>query len=229
MIRIASSRLRGSGEMPSACRSRSVSDQTSSSAPSGSSYSPSMPASPAARMRAKARYGLAPESMERSSTRAEDPLLGLYIGHPDQGRAVVAAPADVARRLATAGQPLVGVHPLVGDGGDLGGVLEQPGDEVAGDLGEVVLGAGVVEGVVVALEERHVGVHPRAGVLGERLGHEGGVDALGERDLLHDDLEGHQVVGGGRARRRSAGRSPAGRERPRGGRTPPRCPSAPAW
>jgi hypothetical protein len=80
MVRIASSRLRGSGEMPSACRSRSVSDQTSSSAPSGSSYSPWIPAIPAASISAKARYGLAAESMERSSIRAEDPLFGLYIG-----------------------------------------------------------------------------------------------------------------------------------------------------
>ena len=37
ILRMASSRLRGSGAMPSAWRSRSVSDQTSSSAPSGSS------------------------------------------------------------------------------------------------------------------------------------------------------------------------------------------------
>ena len=66
--------------MPRAWRSRSVSDQTSSSAPSGSSYSPSMPARPAARVTAKARYGLAAESIERSSMRAEDALFGLYIG-----------------------------------------------------------------------------------------------------------------------------------------------------
>ena len=55
MIRMASSRLRGSGSMPSAWRSRSVRLQTSSSAPSGSSYSPSIPARPAASIRAKAR------------------------------------------------------------------------------------------------------------------------------------------------------------------------------
>ena len=56
---------------------------------------------------------------------------------------------------------------------------------------------GLVEGVAVALEERQVGVHAGAGVLGERLGHEGGVDALLERDLLDDRAEGHDVVGGG--------------------------------
>ena len=60
-----------------------------------------------------------------------------------------------------------------------------------------MLGAGVVEGVVVALEQRHVGVHPGARPLGERLGHEGGVDALGQRDLLDHHPEGHDVVGRG--------------------------------
>jgi hypothetical protein len=52
----------------------------------------------------------------------------------------------------------------------------EQGDEGPADLGQLVLGAGLVEHVPVTLEQRHVGVHARAGVLGERLGHEARVD-----------------------------------------------------
>ena len=44
-------------------------------------------------------------------------------------------------------EPLVGVHPLVGDGGDLGRGAEQSGDEVLGDLAQAQRVGGVVEGV----------------------------------------------------------------------------------
>ncbi len=63
-------------------------------------------------------------------------------------------------------------------------------------LRQLVRGAGLVEGVGVALEQRQVGVHARPGVLGERLGHERGEDALLEGHLLDDGPEGHDVVGG---------------------------------
>ena len=63
-------------------------------------------------------------------------------------------------------------------------------------LRQLVGRAGLVEGVGVALEERQVGVHARPGVLGERLGHERGEDALLQRHLLDDRPEGHDVVGG---------------------------------
>jgi len=76
-------------------------------------------------------------------------------------------------------------------------VPEQAGDERAGGLRELVLGARLVEGVLVALEQREVGVHARAGVLGEGLGHERGPDALLNRDFLHHQAERHDVVGGG--------------------------------
>ena len=52
-----------------------------------------------------------------------------------------------------------------------------------------------MEGVLVSLEEADVGVHRRARVLGEGLGHEGGPHALGDGDLLDDVAEGHDVVG----------------------------------
>src|SRR5207248_3614067 len=46
----------------------------------GSSYSPSIPASPAASIAANARYGLHAGSGERNSMRVADSLPGLYIG-----------------------------------------------------------------------------------------------------------------------------------------------------
>jgi hypothetical protein len=84
---------------------------------------------------------------------------------------------------------------LVGHGGDLGRVGEQPGDERPPRLRQVVVGAGFEERVVVPLEQRQVGVHAGPWVLGERLGHEGRVDALAERDLLDHHPERHDVVG----------------------------------
>ena len=56
--------------------------------------------------------------------------------------------------------------------------------------------AGLEERVAVALEQRDVGVHRRAGVGGERLGHERRPDALAQRHLTDDRAEGHDVVGG---------------------------------
>ena len=52
-----------------------------------------------------------------------------------------------------------------------------------------------MEGVAVALEQRQVGVHRRAGQVGERLGHEGRVHALGQRHLPDDVPQRHDVVG----------------------------------
>ena len=134
--------------------------------------------------------------MVRSSMRVDCALERLVHRHPDHRRAVVVAPADVRRRLAAAHHPLVGVDPLVGDDADLARVVEDPRDELAADLGELVLGAGLVEGVLVALEERDVGVHAGARLVGERLGHERRPDVLAERDLPDDGAEGHDVVGG---------------------------------
>src|SRR6187402_2967585 len=61
-------------------RSEAESSHTSSSAPSGNSYAPSMPLSPAASMTANARYGFTAGSMARYSTRVDWPLPGLWIG-----------------------------------------------------------------------------------------------------------------------------------------------------
>ena len=74
---------------------------------------------------------------------------------------------------------------------------EQAGDERARHLGQLVLRTRLEEGVAVALEERQVRVHAGAGVVAQRLGHERGVEPLLERHLLHDEPEGHEVVGRG--------------------------------
>ena len=74
-------------------------------------------------------------------------------------------------------------------------MAQQARDELAADLGELVLRALLVEGVDVALEERHVRVHAAAGLAAERLRHERRVDALLDRDLFDHGAERHDVVG----------------------------------
>ena len=124
-------------------------------------------------------------------------LAHLDDGHPHQRRAVVAGPADVDRRLVAADEPLVGVDPLVGHRGDLAGVVQQPGDEAARHLGEPVAVVLVDERVALALPQRDVGVHARALHAGQRLGHEGGEDALLARHLLDHHAGRHHGVGHG--------------------------------
>src|SRR6202030_979371 len=97
---------------------------------------------PAASSRAKARYGLHAESGLRTSIRRDDVLCGVYIGTRTN-----------AEGLAAPHQPLVGVDPLVGDGADLRGVLEDPGDERLAHIRELQRIVGAVERVDVALEQ----------------------------------------------------------------------------
>ena len=61
---------------------------------------------------------------------------------------------------------------LVGHRGDLGGVGEQSGNELATGPRQLIFGTGLEESIVLALEQGDVGVHPVARVLGHRLGHE---------------------------------------------------------
>ena len=74
-------------------------------------------------------------------------------------------------------------------------MAQQAGDELAADLGQLVLRALFVERVDVALEQRHVRVHAAAGLAAERLRHERRVDALLDRDLFDHGAERHDVVG----------------------------------
>ena len=138
---------------------------------------------------------MAAESSARYSTRERLALVRLVQRHAHERGAVVVAPADEARRLVAAPEPLVRVDELVRDGGDLVRVPQQARDEVAADLRELVLRALLVERVDVALEQRHVRVHAAAGLAAERLRHERRVDALLDRDLFDHGAEGHDVVG----------------------------------
>src|SRR4029078_12452257 len=133
----------------------------------GSSAPASMPARPAARIAAKARYGLHAGSGERYSIRVASSCPGLYCGTrtsderlrlaPQQSRRAVAPrPADVHRRLVAGDEPLVAVHPLVRDQGDLGRVREDAGDVVLRRARQVVLVARVDERVWIAGEQRRV-------------------------------------------------------------------------
>ena len=115
--------------------------------------------------------------------------------HPDQCGAVRRSPGRRRRRLAAVHQPLVGVHPLVGHRADLAGVLEDAGDERLGHVGELQRVLRAVEGVGLALEQTHMGVHGRAGILRERLGHERGAHTLTEGHLLDQVPKRHDVVG----------------------------------
>ncbi len=95
-------------------------------------------------------------------------------------------------------QPLVGVHPLVGDGADLAGVLQDPGDERLGDIRELQRVIGAVEGVVLPPSNRLMWVCiAEPGYSPNGLGMNDARTPVGQRDLLHHIPEGHHVVGHG--------------------------------
>ena len=125
--------------------------------------------------------------------RLEPPPLGDR--HAHEGRAVVVCPRHVYRGLVASNEALVGVHPLIRHGRDLVRMAQQAGDELAGDLRQAVRVAGVGEGVLVALEEREVGVHAGALDAGKGFRHEGGMNASLLGDLLDDEAHGHHRVG----------------------------------
>ena len=120
---IASYRLLRQRLDAQAWRSRSVSDQTSSSASRRQLVAllDALHAGGEQRPRRRGR-GCTAASMVRSSMRVDWPLLGLYIGTRTIAERLLWPQQMYGGRLAAAEQPLVGVDPLVGDGGDLGGV-----------------------------------------------------------------------------------------------------------
>ena len=120
---------------------------------------------------------------------------GVVQRHAHERRAVAPRPRHVHGRLEAGDEALVGVDPLREDRADLARVLELAGDEGLADVREEVLVVGVEEGVAPVLEERLVGVHPRAVLAEHRLGHEGRVPAVLHRVLLDGDAVGHAVVG----------------------------------
>ena len=117
--------------------------------------------------------------------------------HADERRPVAPAPRDVHRRLVARHQTLVRVDPLREHARQLACVAQLPGDERLGVGREQVLVGGVEERVAVAPEEALVRVHARPVLARQRLGHEGGVDAVAVRNLLHHRAVGHDVVGHG--------------------------------
>ncbi len=115
--------------------------------------------------------------------------------YADERRAVAPRPGLVNRRLIAGHQPLVRVHPLGEDDADLTGVLEQAGNVALGGIAQEVLVVAVIKGVVATAEQRLVGMHAAAVLTEDRLGHEGGIDAVLGRDFLDNQTIGHSVVG----------------------------------
>ena len=124
-------------------------------------------------------------------------VTGLMSRHPDQVRAADVSPRYERRSFKSGHQPLVRVDPLIGHQGDLGRVAQQTGDEPLTRDGEVVFVVWVEEGVLVALKQRLVDMHPGAVHPRDGLGHEGGVGGLQLGQLFDDQLGGHHVVGHG--------------------------------
>ena len=115
--------------------------------------------------------------------------------HADERRPVSAAPRDVHRCLVAGHQALVRVDPLREHAGQLARVAQLARDECLGLARQQVLIRRVEEGVLLAAEQALVRVHPRAVLVGQRLRHERGVDAVAVRHLLHHGAVGHDVVG----------------------------------
>ncbi len=131
----------------------------------------------------------------RAQLQAERRLLSrLGAGNPEKVRPVGEGPGDVDRRLVPRDQPLVGVHPLVGDSRERPHVAQDPREEPPARLGQPVGIRGMEESVLLAAEEGDVHVHAGAVLPRQRLRHEGGVDAVLEGDLLDDQPVGHHVV-----------------------------------
>ena len=76
-------------------------------------------------------------------------------------------------------------------------VLQQSLDVAQRHLGELVFRLGIEEGVLLAAEQRLVGVHAAAVLPLDRLGHERGEEAVAAGDVAHDEPEGGDVVRGG--------------------------------
>ena len=76
-------------------------------------------------------------------------------------------------------------------------MVQDASGELAGGQGHVEFLTGLVEGVGVALEQAQVSVHAGTRRVGQRLGHEAGMDAALQRNLLDHRTERHDVVGSG--------------------------------
>ena len=93
-----------------------------------------------------------------------------------------------------------GVHRRVGEGQQRRGVGQDPTDVPAGEVRELAVAPLVEEQRLAVLPQRVVGVHARAVVAEDRLGHEGGRLTVAPGLILDDVLELHHVVARGEQR-----------------------------
>ena len=94
-------------------------------------------------------------------------------GDADARGAVARRVHEVDRGFEAGNQASEGVHRRVREGQQRRGVLEQAADEPASRVGQRTVAALVVEQGLAVLPQRDVGVHARAVVAKEGLGHEG--------------------------------------------------------
>ena len=120
--------------------------------------------------------------------------LGLSSGNADDGGAVAAAVRDLGRGLEARDEPLVAVGGRVGEGAERQGVLEQAADGVDAQVAQARVTLAGQERLIV-FPEREVGVHARAVVAEERLGHERGGLAVAPGHVANDVLGEHDLVG----------------------------------
>ena len=153
-----------------------------------------MPSSPAHSVTASARYGLHDGSGTRSSTPV---AASRRAGTRTSGLRLCSDQAMLVGASKPGHQALVGVHERVGDRAEALGVAQQPGDVVEARAAQLPRRVGVEEGVVaVGAEQRLQQVQARSVPAVDRLGHEGGVQAVLLGDVLDDEAERADVVGG---------------------------------
>ena len=115
-------------------------------------------------------------------------------GIANDGGAVAAAVGDLGGGLEARDQPLVAIGGGVGEGAEGLGVLEQAADGMDPQVAQARVALAGEERLVV-LPERQVGVHARAVVAEEGLGHERRGLACPPGDVADDVLGHHHLVG----------------------------------
>ena len=69
------------------------------------------------------------------------------------------SPVDDGWGFSPALQALIGIHPLICDGGDFSSVLQDAGNKLATNNREIEFGLIVIEGILFTGKERYVCVH----------------------------------------------------------------------